>query len=103
MHALYGRWMLNWEDRLCSRATNRVVRPFEWGLEWTHTWPCAQRYPQNGHDPHAYLKGLNQAALETSDEFFGYRPPSDFKLSGDLLEFTSPVRTPYTVNDHVRG
>jgi hypothetical protein len=41
--------------------------------------------------------------LEASDEFFAYRPPTDFKLSGNLLEFTSPVKTPYPVNDHVRG
>jgi dienelactone hydrolase len=95
--------MLDWENRLCSRATNRIVRPFEWGLEWTRSWPCAQDYPQNGHDPHAYLKVLNQAALEASGEFFGYRPPSDFKLSGNLLEFTSAVTTPYPINDLVRA
>ena len=103
MQRLYTRWMVDWENRLCSRATNRVVRPFEWGLEWTEGWPCTERHPRNGHDPHTYLKRLNQAALEASDEFFAYRPPTDFKLSGNLLEFTSPVKTPYPVNDHVRG
>jgi hypothetical protein len=103
MQTLYARWMLGWENRLCCSATNRVVRPFEWGLEWTQGWPCADGHPHNGHDPHTYLKLLNQAALEASDEFFAYRPPSDFKLSADLLEFTSPVKTPYPVNDHVHG
>jgi dienelactone hydrolase len=94
--------MLDWENHLCSRATNRIVRPFEWGLEWTQTWPMAARHPHNGHHPHDYLKVLNRAALEASDEFYGYDPPSDFKLSGNLLEFTSAVKTPYTINDHVR-
>jgi hypothetical protein len=103
MGKLYEKCMLNWENRLCSRATNRVIRPFEWGLEWTCSWPCAARYPHNGHDPHTYLKLLNRAALEASDEFFAYSPPSDFKLSDRLLEFTSAVRTPYAVNDQVRG
>jgi dienelactone hydrolase len=95
--------MLDWEDRLCSRATNRIVRPFEWGLEWTQGWPCTERHPHNGHDPHTYLKVLNRAALEASDEFFDYQTPADFKLTGGLLEFTSAVQTPYPANDHVRG
>ena len=99
MKKLYGHWMLRWEDRLCSRATNRVERPFEWGLEWTRSWPAAGRVPQNGHDPHAYLKVLNQHSLERSEEFFGYQPPSDFRLADSMLTFTSPVRTPYPENN----
>ena len=35
MTEVYRRWMHAWEERLCSRATDRVVRPFEWGLDWT--------------------------------------------------------------------
>jgi dienelactone hydrolase len=103
MPNLYARWILDWENRLCSRATNRVVRPFEWGLEWTQSWPCARQFPRNGHDPHGYLKILNDAALESSHEFFGYDPARDFKLNGALLEFESPVRTPYPENDLVRA
>jgi hypothetical protein len=103
MPDLYARWMYNWENRLCTRATNRVVRPFEWGLEWTRRWPVAQRLPQNGHDPHGYLKLLNRAALETSDEFFGYTTPSDFSMDGGLLRFTSPVETPHHENNLVHG
>jgi dienelactone hydrolase len=99
MPSLYARWILEWETRLCTRATNRVVRPFEWGLEWTRSWPCTLRYPRNGHDPHAYLKLLNETALESSDEFFGYDPPRDFRLNSGLLEFESPVRTPYPENN----
>ena len=95
--------MYAWEDRLCSRATNRVVRPFEWGLEWTREWPCARDFPRNGHDPESYLRALNQAALASSDDFFGYRPPSDFKLDGKLLRFTSAVHTSYPENNCVHG
>ena len=103
MPNLYARWILDWENRLCARATNRVVRPFEWGLEWTQSWPCARQFPRNGHDPHGYLKLLNEAALQSSDEFFGYDPPRDFKLNGGLLEFESPVRTPYPENNVARA
>ena len=103
MSSLYARWMYDWDARLNSVSTNRVVRPFDWGLEWTREWPGAMRLPQNGHDPHGYLKLLNQAGLEDSDEFFGYRTPSDYVLEGNRLRFTSPVKTPYPENNTVHG
>src|SRR5580700_6441308 len=82
MDTLYARWMKDWENRLCFRATNRVVRPFDWGLEWTGDWPAAQQNPRNGHTPAEYLRVLNEAVLKSSDEFFGYTPPTDFQLAG---------------------
>ena len=91
--------MLDWENRLAFRATNRVVRPFEWGLEWTRNWPSAARFPRNGHTPQEYLGALNRVILETSDEFFGYERPRRFDLSGDILTFASPVETPHPVNN----
>jgi hypothetical protein len=103
MRSLYARWINNWENRLCSRATDRVVRPFEWGLEWAGQWPVTKTIPQNGHQPHEYLKVLNEAALASSDEFFGYRVPTDFRLDGNLVKFTSPVKTPYPENNLVHG
>ena len=33
-----------WERRLASVTKDRVVRPFEWGLDWI---------PENGHRPEA--------------------------------------------------
>jgi dienelactone hydrolase len=102
-HGWYGKWMLDWEDRLCRRATNRVVRPFDWGVEWTANWPCSQRSPRNGHDPETYIKLMNRAAMEASDDFFAYRMPNDFALDGNLLRFTSPVATPYPENNRVHG
>ncbi len=103
VETLYSRWMLAWENRLCSRATNRVVRPFDWGIEWTKNWPTARRLPRNGHDPESYLRLLNQAATETSEEFFAYETPRDFSLHGNLLKFTSAVETPYPENNLVHG
>jgi hypothetical protein len=103
MEKLYERWMLGWESRLCSAATDRVVRPFDWGLEWTQGWPCTERFPRNGSDPESYLKLLNRVALESSHEFFGYETPSDFHLDGNLLRFTSAVETPHPENNRVHG
>ena len=41
--------------------------------------------------------------MADSDEFFGYRTPSDFVLEGNRLRFTSPVKTPYPENNTVHG
>jgi hypothetical protein len=101
METLYGRWMLDWENRLCSKATNRVVRPFEWGLDWTRNWPLD--IARNGEDEEAYLLKVNRAGLESSDTFFAYDVPKDFSLEGNLLRFTSAVETPYPENNRVHA
>jgi hypothetical protein len=104
MESIYARWMLDWENKLCSRATNRVVRPFDWGLDWTRNWPCAQALPRNGHTESEYLQVLNRAVLESSDEFFAYETPRDFSLDQSrMLRFTSPVETPYPENNRVHA
>ena len=99
----YGRRMTEWENRLAFRTNNRVVRPFEWGLEWTRRWPVAQRLPRNGHDPEGYLRLLNHEAIANSHDFFSYRKPDDFQLDGDMLRFTSAVETPYPENNLVKA
>lgn len=95
--------MDRWENELCFRATDRVARPFDFGLEWSKGWPCSREYPLNGSDPIDYLTRLNQRAIARSEEFFGYQAPATFKVSGDWLEFISPVDTPFAENNLVRA
>lgn len=99
----YARLILSWEQRLCYRATNRVVRDFEWGLDWTRHWPASRVFPQNGHAPYDYLRKLNEVAIAHSEEFFGYRTPQDFELRDGILRFTSPAPTPYPENNLVHA
>ncbi|HEY4364045.1 MAG TPA: hypothetical protein VGN17_23955 [Bryobacteraceae bacterium] len=99
----YERWINDWENRLMSVSTNRKVRPFDWGVDWSRSWPAALRLPQNGHTPVDYLKLINRASLDSSAEFFDYQVPADFQLNQRLLAFTSPVHTPYPENNLVRG
>lgn len=99
----YERKIEKWEQHLCFRSTDRIVRPFEWGLDWTKRWPQAREFPQNGHSPEQYLNELGRLAVLDSHSFFDYDRPTDFNLEGDLLKFTSPVRTPYPENDHVHA
>ena len=100
----YRDWMHAWETRLNARDTNRVVRPLEWGLDWTSRWPIGngtrEAAPSN---PAGYLAQLNQDIVCRSDEFYAYRTPSDFRLDGDFLLFTSPVETPFAINNTARA
>ncbi len=99
----YARRMDAWEKQLCFRATNRVTRPFDWGLDWTREWPHAKLLPRNGHSPEEYLLLQNRHAMADSESFFAYRPPSDFSLREGVVRFTSPVHTPYPENNIVHA
>lgn len=99
----YSRWMNRWEESLCFRATNRVVRPFDWGLEWASQWPHALGLSQNGHTPLDWLLALSRKAIEDSGAFFAHRTPDAFELRGPLLRFLSNVNTPYPENNVVHG
>jgi Alpha/beta hydrolase domain containing 18 len=99
----YRDWMDRWENDLCSRATDRVPRPFEYGLEWSEGWPVTRDFAPNGNGPVSYLTEVNERVVASSREFFGYETPVDFQLQGDWLEFTSPVRTPYPENNLVHA
>jgi hypothetical protein len=99
----YGVWIDRWENDLCFRAKNRVVRPLEYGLEWTRNWPGSDKVSRGGSDPITYIADLNQSAVAHSHKFFSYSTPTRFQLTGDWLEFTSPVWTPYPENNVVRA
>lgn len=125
MRKLYEKWMVAWETRLTERDTNRIVRPFEWGVEWTRAWPFVNgNFPRSASSTahQQFLHELNEHIVQNSKEFFSYSTPTDFRLErrqvelfatrsnpqneakykdqqADFLRFTSPVRTPYPEND----
>ncbi|MCL6506972.1 MAG: hypothetical protein K6T59_08100 [Bryobacteraceae bacterium] len=93
---LYGRWITGWETKLAARDTNRVVRPFEWGLEWLDG-------AGTGEDPAEVVRRYVEHALEDSDGFFAYQSPADFRLEANHLTFTSPISSPYPCNNRVHA
>ena len=100
----YRDWIYAWETRLNARDTNRVVRPLDWGLDWTEHWPVMNGTREAAPaDPAAHFAQLNQQIVSHSDDFYAYRTPSDFRLEGSSLLFTSPVLTPYAANNLVRA
>jgi len=95
-----------WERRLHSRTPDRIVRPFEWGLDWV---------PGDGHAPgtagDAVLGDWATSALRDSRAFFAAPPTSDYRwereaAAGDAtcagtVSFPSVIATPHPENNTV--
>ncbi len=90
-----------WERRLASVTKDRVVRPFEWGLDWI---------PGNGHaagaPPVEVIDRYVSQVMADTDAFFTPPPTTDYTLTpaadGDLLTFPSALTTPHESNNTVR-
>jgi hypothetical protein len=85
-----------WERRLAAAATDRVVRPFEWGTDWLEDEDAG------GSDADR-LERWAAAMLAESDRFFALEPTDRYTLAGDRLSFPSAVRTPHVENNLVRA
>ena len=90
-----------WERRLASVTTDRVVRPFEWGLEWI---------APNGHRPGTaeadVLATWVAGVMADTDAFFTPPPTDAYRLAGagddsQLLTFPSAFSTPHSQNNTV--
>jgi hypothetical protein len=94
-----------WERQLASVTKDRVVRPFEWGLDWI---------PPNGHEdrggtaaPADILAEWVSSVMADTDAFFTPSPTTDYTFSppspdGDSeLTFPSAFVTPHAENNTV--
>jgi hypothetical protein len=94
----------SWERRLAAIATNRVIRPFDWGLDWV---------PPNGHPPHTpapeRLEHYVQQVLTDTDAYFTPAPTTDYRLEPASarrpahLTFPSALVTPHPENNVVHA
>jgi hypothetical protein len=75
---------------------NRLVRPFDWGLNFISDHV-------NGDDPREFLLRYSENAVARSDEFYHLPEIHDFTLNGDQLTWTSAIHTPSEVNNLARG
>jgi dienelactone hydrolase len=84
------------ERRLAAAATDRVVRPFEWGCEWVGA---------NGDSAEDSLRLERWAAsaLADSDRFFAVERCDRYELDGDRLRFPSAIHTPHRENNTVHA
>src|SRR4051812_8582831 len=89
-----------WERRLADVTKDRVVRPFEWGLDWV---------PANGHrreaPPADQVGDWIAQVMRDTDAFFTPPPTTEYTLTpaadGDLLTFPSALTTPDERNNTV--
>jgi dienelactone hydrolase len=95
-----------WERRLASVNKDRVVRPFEWGLDWV---PAASASPGANETPSAALGRWVSEVMTDTDAFYTPAPTSDYVLepvqpNGErLLVFPSAFTTPHRENNLVYG
>jgi dienelactone hydrolase len=91
-----------WERRLVARTKDRVVRPFDWGLDWIES---------NGHapgtSPDIILRDWVSQALADSSRFFETPDTSDYvfrpNADGGAISFPSALKTPQPENNTVYG
>ena len=91
-----------WERQLASVSKDRVVRPFEWGLDWI---------PANGLPPGTLPEQVVDRwvdhVMEDTDGFFTPEPTDAYRLSGAdadgdrILSFQSAFTTPHPENNTV--
>ena len=97
---IYARWMEEWEYKLATRDTNRVVRSFDWGGDWLHSLEFPEFPADANGNTAAALSRFVSEALADSDRFFSYSPVKDYHLDEEnRLTFTSPVKTRYPENN----
>ncbi|MGH9789982.1 MAG: dienelactone hydrolase family protein, partial [Candidatus Acidiferrales bacterium] len=83
-----------YEHRRWTRDDNRLVRPFEWGLEHVGG-------PSNGADPRPWLEKWVEATVASSDDWYAAEATHDYQFDGDTLTFTSAVHSPWPTNNRV--
>jgi hypothetical protein len=91
-----------WERRLASVTTDRVVRPFDWGIDWIP----GNGGPAGGPEAARVAEWVRDVMADT-DAFFTPPPTTEYQLTtigdGDqLLTFPSAFATPHPENNIVR-
>ena len=113
----YEHWIRRYEHRRWTTDDNRMVRPFEWGVEHLEVppgpssslgageWQVASKInSQNGDNPRGLLREYSRAAVERSAEWYADEEIRDYRLDGDdVLTFTSAVKSPWPENNTVYG
>jgi dienelactone hydrolase len=90
---MIGPLFTMWERRLAAVDTDRVVRPFEWGLDWLEL-PATS-------EPLEQIRAWSRAAATDSDRFFLAGPAPAYEFDGDTLRFPSALITPHEANNTV--
>jgi len=94
--SLWQSYMHRREHWYHQRDNNRLVRQFDWGLEFVvdHV---------NGDDPRNVLKDHTASVMRSSADFYALPEIHDYRLDGDQLTWTSAIETPSIENNTARA
>ena len=87
-----------WERRLVSVTTDRVVRPFEWGLDW-----IAEDGQPPGTPPDVILADWVNRVMSDTERFFDVPSNAEYRLDEDALTFPSAYVSPHPQNNLVQA
>ena len=99
---MIARTFHNWERRLASVDTNRVVRPFEWGLEWLPTEAGGQVDGWAGESPNgsghvddgARVERWVEAIMRDTHAFFTPPPTTAYEFTASGVDGEGMLRFP---------
>jgi dienelactone hydrolase len=110
-----------WEHRLASATKNRVVRPFEWGLDWLNEPGGSGRsggadvepagLSRSGEDAGAVVERYVEGVMRDTHAFFTPPPTTDYEYTpaaenspdgeAGTLRYQSALATPHAANNLV--
>ncbi len=88
----------SWERRLAAVSKDRIVRPFEWGLEWLDEAGTSPDAP-----PAETVDAWAAGVMQDSDAFYYAAPTDEYTLEGEQLTFPSALVTPHAENNIVHA
>jgi len=88
-----------WERRLAAASDGeRVVRPFEWGLDW-----ISSNGDAGSTEPLTVLDAWVDRAMSDSERFYACPPTDAYRFDGEWLRFPSAIETPHAANNLVQA
>jgi dienelactone hydrolase len=106
----------SWEHRLASATKNRIVRPFEWGLDWLSLEGAGglggSGAGEELRNERARVERYVEEVMRDTHAFFTPPPTSDFEFTpadpersrdgeSGTLRFASALQTPHAENNRV--
>jgi hypothetical protein len=82
----------SWERRLAAVSKDRVVRPFEWGLDW-----LPPTFDHHGDAPNVRVGAYVDSVLADPTGWFSGPPSDDFELGLAAADGSKALRFPSAV------
>ena len=103
---MLGRFFHSWERRLAAATKDRVIRPFEWGVDWLSPNGSA------GLPPDVHVERWVEEVMRDTSAFFDAGQTSDYDFAASdvhaarkgeagTLRFPSALVTPHSENNTV--